>query len=40
MVTFLQQMILNRMNKSDDSPAQDEKKFAAAKKVNPKLSAS
>jgi YidC/Oxa1 family membrane protein insertase len=40
MVTFLQQMILNRMNKSDDSPAEDEKKFAAAKKVNPKLSAS
>lgn len=40
MVTFGQQMILNRMNKSGDSSAEEEKKKSASKKMNPKLSAS
>jgi YidC/Oxa1 family membrane protein insertase len=40
LVTFGQQMILNRMNKSGGAPAGEEKNVTAAKKMKPKLSAS
>lgn len=40
LVTFGQQMIINRMNKSGSSPAEDGNMAAASKKMKPKLSAS